>query len=221
MAFKKEDQIVIPLFDGIGLLANLIEEEEIEFKKGDEVEFSFQEKAAGKLSRWVESGWFRQYPDDQGNDQLEMTAETEKALQFIHSLKTKPFVGTESRFKDIFRRLRELVSESVEDPEARIAELQAQKQALDVQGFHILSQFRARHLNVKSLLMDSATLEEHHPFIVDGKADNRKDPLYLTSPEMDLYKELKVNNWRLEQKRVRQKWVVKVLQESGLIHLDK
>jgi DNA-binding MarR family transcriptional regulator len=79
--------------------------------------------ASQALGRWVKRGWLRKYPDERGVDWIELTPDTEKALQFVKSLERKDFVGTESRFKDIFRRLRDLVEGSQEDPAEKIAEL--------------------------------------------------------------------------------------------------
>ena len=89
-----------------------------------------QPNAGQALGRWVRRGWLRKYPDERGVDWIELTPDTEKALQFVKGLERKDFVGTESRFKDIFRRLRDLVEGSQENPAEKIAELKEKIEGL-------------------------------------------------------------------------------------------
>ena len=105
------------------------------------MEADFMDRAQSLIEAWVRNRWLRKYPDDNGEDQLALTFETNKAFQFVKSLQEREFVGTESRFKDIFRRLQELVEESREDPqakieslEAKIAELKAEIKAIEKTG---------------------------------------------------------------------------------------
>ena len=77
---------------------------------------------------------------------------------------------------------------------------------LDAQGFEILSQFRGYFPHTQSILMDWETFEkffEHDagtPTKITGK-------LNLTNDELQLYELLKMNNWRLEQEKVRLSYV--------------
>ncbi|NJN34031.1 MAG: DUF3375 family protein, partial [Saprospiraceae bacterium] len=57
----------------------------------------------------------------------------EKVFQWLDSLQKREFVGTESRFKDIYRRLQELIDNTSDDPQRKIAELEAKKQELNAQ----------------------------------------------------------------------------------------
>lgn len=108
---------------------DLVQENELEHETGEE-----DAKRAGRLlDKWVKAGWLRKYPDDRGIDWLELTPDTEKAMIFVQGLQTREFVGTESRFKDIFRKLAEMVEGSEEDPTNKIKELESQIKAAQAQ----------------------------------------------------------------------------------------
>ena len=55
-----------------------------------------------------------------------LTQHTERVFQMLDILKDRKFVGTESKFKDIFHKLKELIDNNTEDPKenrrARTAE---------------------------------------------------------------------------------------------------
>lgn len=78
---------------------------------------------------------------------------------------------------------------------------------LDAQGFEILSQFRSYFPHVKSLLMDRMTFDKY--FENDHGTPSRVDmQLNLTPEEEELYQYLKSNNYRLEQEKIPQDYVV-------------
>lgn len=89
------------------------------------------QKARLRIDKWTRQGWLRRTQDENGNDWLELTSDTEKALAFVLDLGTREFVGTESRLQDIFRKLEELVSGSQDDPKHKIKELKDQIKALE------------------------------------------------------------------------------------------
>jgi hypothetical protein len=60
-----------------------------------------------------------------------LSAATEKALEWLSSLKEKQFVGTESRLLTIFELLRNLVHETEADTDTRIAELTRRRVEID------------------------------------------------------------------------------------------
>jgi len=72
---------------------------------------------------------------------------------------------------------------------------------VDVQGFEILSQFRASFPLTKSILMDQQTFDA---FFEDdlGTPSEISISLNLTTVEKKLYDLLKENNWRLEQEKI-------------------
>jgi hypothetical protein len=77
---------------------------------------------------------------------------------------------------------------------------------LDVQGFEILSQFRAYFPHAQSIFMDEETFEKY--FENDrGTPSKITIQLNLTDKEQKLYERLKENNWRLEQEKIPQEYV--------------
>lgn len=79
---------------------------------------------------------------------------------------------------------------------------------LDAQGFEILSQFRGYFPQTQSLLMDKNTFKIY--FENDsGTPSNVHADLNLTEEEMALYEYIKSNNYRLEQEKIPQSFVVK------------
>jgi hypothetical protein len=72
---------------------------------------------------------------------------------------------------------------------------------IDVQGFEILSQFRASFPLTKSILMDQQTFDT---FFEDdlGTPSDISISLNLTIGEQKLFDLLKENNWRLEQEKI-------------------
>jgi len=69
----------------------------------------------------------------QGSDEpeVDLTPATEKAIEWLRDLEPSGFVGTESRLLTIFELLREMVLDTEQDPEARIAELERRKGEID------------------------------------------------------------------------------------------
>ncbi|MBK7040823.1 MAG: DUF3375 family protein, partial [Bacteroidetes bacterium] len=73
------------------------------------------------------NGYLRKYPSDDGEDLHELTPDTIKVLKWLEDLVPREYIGTNSRFKDIFFKLQKLVEQTNEDPEDRIEELQKRK----------------------------------------------------------------------------------------------
>lgn len=81
---------------------------------------------------------------------------------------------------------------------------------LDAQGFEILSQFRSYFAHVKSLLMDKATFDYYFEK-ERGTPSKISVKLNLTTEEEELYQYIKVNNYRLEQEKIPQRYVIEQL----------
>lgn len=81
---------------------------------------------------------------------------------------------------------------------------------LDAQGFEILSQFRSYFARVKSLLMDKATFDKYFENDL-GTPSKINAKLNLTTEEEELYSYIKTNNYRLEQEKIPQSYVVEKL----------
>lgn len=81
---------------------------------------------------------------------------------------------------------------------------------LDAQGFEILSQFRSYFAQVKSLLMDKTTFDKCFENDL-GTPSKVNVELNLTTEEKNLYQYIKANNYRLEQEKIPQSYVIEHL----------
>ena len=109
--------------------------EYLELRNDTEKIVDYHAKAKEYLEEWCheEYRYLRKYEDENGEYLLELTAEIEKVFQWLESLDKREFIGTESRFKDIVNKLKELIEHSTQDPQKRIAELEQKKVAIDEQ----------------------------------------------------------------------------------------
>lgn len=105
-----------------------------------------------------ESGWLRSfYPLASDEVHYEATPALEKAHRWVESLQERSFVGTESRLHTLLDLLRQIVHGSQTEPEARIAELERRRDAIEVE----LAEARDGRFMV---LDDTAVRERHQQF---------------------------------------------------------
>lgn len=101
-----------------------------------EGEGSFPRSARAYLDDWAQHdrGWLRKfYPPGSDEPHFDLTPATEKAIAWLESLAERAFVGTESRLMTVLDLLRQMVSGSEEDAEARVRELERQREAIDAE----------------------------------------------------------------------------------------
>jgi hypothetical protein len=110
-----------------GYMEDLSYEEKDEELDAETLFDDFALRAAQYIDKWSNSGYLRKYPDDNGEDLHELTPDTIKVLKWLEDLAPREYVGTNSRFKDIFFKLQKMVEQTNEDPEARIEELEKKK----------------------------------------------------------------------------------------------
>lgn len=84
-------------------------------------------KAAQYINGWSNAGFLRKYPGDDGEDLHELTPDTVKVMKWLEDLQQREFVGTNSRFRNIFSMLQQMIEQSNENPEQRIEELEKKK----------------------------------------------------------------------------------------------
>lgn len=97
---------------------------------------TFPRSAKGYLDSWAapENGWLRKYyPEGSDEPHFDVTPAVEKALTWIKGLRTRTFVGTESRLNTIFSLLRQMVFGAETDPQARLAELHRRRAEIDAE----------------------------------------------------------------------------------------
>lgn len=94
----------------------------------------FPRSASEYLDDWTsgEKGWLRKfYPSGSDIPHYELTPGSEKVLQWIDSLASRRFIGTESRLQTCFDLLRQIVQGVEPDSEVRIFELQEKKRQIE------------------------------------------------------------------------------------------
>ena len=103
---------------------------------------AFPRGAADYLNDWAhpDKGWLRKFYR-QGSDeaQFDLMPATEKAIAWLETLSARSFVGTESRLLTLFELLRQIDTGSESDPQKRLAELQARRDAVDAEIGRILA----------------------------------------------------------------------------------
>jgi len=130
--FKVNNRITLPAYELINQLAEYIEA--LEDRDLIDIEDKDSLSIARKfLDRWCseDQRLLKRYPDDQGEPLVELTTHTEKAFQWMDNLQRREFVGTESRFLDIYRQLKELIDNTSADPKRKIKELEKKKKAIN------------------------------------------------------------------------------------------
>ena len=116
---------------------------------------AYPRTAAQYLDTWAddEHAWLRKYyPPDGDEAWFDITPSTEKAIDWLASLKHRQFVGTESRLVMVFELLRQMTEGTELDPAARIAELERRRAQIDAE----IGEIRAGNFS----LMDPAQIKD-------------------------------------------------------------
>lgn len=94
-------------------------------------------RASEYLDEWArdDHGWLRKYYPEGGGDEphFDITPATEKAIEWVTSLRRRRFVGTESRLLTVFDLLRQIVEGTEVNPDVRVAELEKRRAQLDAE----------------------------------------------------------------------------------------
>jgi hypothetical protein len=109
-------------------LISLLDDYLFELNKDENL---YSKKAKEYLTDWSNSGFLRKYPSKNDEFLFELTAATENAFKWIDSLERPEFVGTESRLKSLFEKLRELSIKTKKDFESRLIELEKEKKQIE------------------------------------------------------------------------------------------
>jgi chaperonin cofactor prefoldin len=125
--FKREQRITIPY-------SELVEKLDGYLESINERQPGIYPRAAQQyLKQWCdeEHRFLRTYTRGSSDDvQVELTADTERALGWVEEMHHQTFIGTESRFLHIFSLLEDIVHKSTEDVEVRLAQLEKQRDAI-------------------------------------------------------------------------------------------
>jgi hypothetical protein len=126
---------------------------------------SFPRSAKAYLDDWAspDQGWLRKYyPEGSDEPHFDATPAVEKALQWVRSLHSRDFVGTESRLNTVFDLLRQIVFGTETDPQERIRELRKQRDQIDEQ----IARIQAGELE---LMDSSAVLDRYQQFAATAR----------------------------------------------------
>lgn len=113
------------------------------------------------LTDWTNSGFLRKYFQSTDEPIYELTPATENALKWIDDLDKPEFIGTESRLKSLFEKLKELSLKAKGDFTTRFQELEAKKKAVK----HEIEDLRRGKMDV----LDDRQIKEHY-FLIEETA---------------------------------------------------
>jgi hypothetical protein len=177
--FKSNDYA--PTLSNESLINSLVDFLEIENIVEEEADLSSlfisnEERASRYVKDWVKDGYLTLFVDDNGEDNHSLTPEIESVLEWVKTLLEKrSFIGTESRFLDIFHKLRELVQNSNDDWREKKKELEFKKIELERQiqnleltqkievfeDYQVKDRFYQLNIVAKSLLRDFREVERN------------------------------------------------------------
>lgn len=134
--YKLGENISVPYQYLTQRLADFLEE--IEYRdedddfRSDKLVLDFDDKAKMYIGHWIEAHYLRNVMDDVLKEPLVfLSKHVEKVFQVFELLKDREFVGTESKFKDIFTKLRDIIENANPDKEKRLEELERRKQEIE------------------------------------------------------------------------------------------
>lgn len=186
---------------------------EVDFDEESDIQQTFdtnEVKAKRSIKKWTDSGFLSNYYNENGDIVYQLSPYTIKTLNWIETLKKKDFIGAESKFKDIFNQLQELVEHTDEDVNKRIKNLERKKAELDEQiqdlkmgkeveileDFQIIPRFERLNTTARELLSDFKEVEDNFKKITNeiyqkhlDKSLSKSDVLDFTFDALDRLKE--------------------------------
>jgi hypothetical protein len=193
-------------------LADYLEFKQIENDDENEIELidTYEVKAKKYILSWTNKGFLTNYQDEQGEIFYELSSHSSKTIDWLSSLKKEEYIGTESKFKNIFSQLKELVEFTNDDTEKRIQLLEGKKLEIEqqiqriktgedvkvFQEFEIVPRFNQLNQSAKELLSDFKEVEDNFKEITkaiyqkhaDGSL-TKSDILEFTFDALDALKE--------------------------------
>lgn len=158
-------------------LSDYLEFRQIENDDESEIEVfdTFEIKAKKYIQNWTNRGFLTNYQDERGEIFYELSSHTSKTVDWLSSLKKEEYIGTESKFKNIFNLLKELVEFTNDNAEKRIQLLEDKKLEIEQQiqrlkigedvkvfeEFEIVPRFNLLNQSAKELLSDFKEVEDN------------------------------------------------------------
>lgn len=136
--YKANNESEIPNSVLVQKLADYLDELNYEDEDEDEqtdlsrLNLDSVDRAKQYIEKWTKENYLRNYIDESSKQIINTyTAHTEKVFRFLELLKDREYAPTESKFKDIFKKLQELIDNSTEDPAKKIQELEKKKEEIE------------------------------------------------------------------------------------------
>lgn len=158
-------------------LSDYLDAIQIECDEDSEILLSdnYETKAKKFIHNWTNKGFLTNYDDEAGDVYYELSSHSSKTLDWLSSLKKEEYVGAESKFRNIFNQLKELVEFTNEDAEKRIQILEDRKLEIEkqiqrmrggedvevFQDFEIVPRFNQLTQSAKELLSDFKEVEDN------------------------------------------------------------
>lgn len=128
--FIPYQQLILKLGDFLEEIHHLDQEGERHNETASAVDYEL--KAKRYIDQWIASNYLRNIIDDQSKEpQVYLSQHMEKAFLIFDSLKEREFVGTESKFRDIFTKIKDILEHANPDREKRIEELENKKREIE------------------------------------------------------------------------------------------
>ena len=135
--FKGGQEIAIPYQQTLLKLADYLEEinyneEDDELIDSGKLIHDYYDKAKIYLDKWIDAYFLQNIVDDNTKQPVVILSKhVEKVFQVFDLVRPKEFVGAESKFRDIFSKLKDLLENANPDKEKRIEELERRKQQIE------------------------------------------------------------------------------------------
>jgi uncharacterized protein (UPF0335 family) len=150
------------------------------------------DKAKRYIEQWSDekNRYLNLYTDENTKDEMNIpTKHTSRVFQIMDILKERKFIGTESKFKDIFNKLRELINNSIDDPVKKIERLEKRKAEIEdeirtikreqtvktFENYQIKSRFDDITKLTNELIGDFREVEENFKIIVRSIIEKQAD----------------------------------------------
>lgn len=158
-------------------LADYLEFKKIEKDEESEIEIidTYETKAKKYIELWTNKGFLRNYQDDRGEIFYELSSHSSKTLDWLTSLQKEEYIGTDSKFKNIFNQLKELVEFTNDNTDKRVQLLEDKKLEIEQQierikageyvkvfeEFEIVPRCNQLNQSAKELLSDFKEVEDN------------------------------------------------------------
>jgi hypothetical protein len=150
------------------------------------------DRARKYIEQWTDekNRYLSNYTDENSKEIMYVpTKHTSRVFQIVELLKDRRLVGTESKFKDIFNKLKELIENSIEDPVKKIEELEKRKAEIEdeirkikrektvrtFEDYQIISRFDDVTKLTNELIGDFREVEENFKIIVRSIYEKQSD----------------------------------------------